>query len=84
MPVWSRAAVAVLAMVSMVGLAAAARAQQPTPLPNGPYMSKSSGPRIEVNPRRPLFRRCTSWYVIQDRPSGPVLFPQKHCWWVRG
>ena len=40
-------------------------------------------PRVEVNPRL-LYRRCTSWYVLQYRPSGAVLFPQKHCWWVRG
>jgi len=41
-------------------------------------------PRIEINPRRLLYRRCKDWYVIQYRPSGTVLFPQTHCWWVRG
>jgi hypothetical protein len=41
-------------------------------------------PRIEITPRRLLYRRCKDWYVIQDRPSGRVLFPQRHCWWVRG
>jgi hypothetical protein len=41
-------------------------------------------PRIEINPRRLLYRRCKDWYVIQYRPSGRVLFPQTHCWWVRG
>jgi len=41
-------------------------------------------PRIEVNPRPLLYRRCTSWYMLQYRPSGTVLFPEKHCWWVRG
>jgi hypothetical protein len=41
-------------------------------------------PRIEVNPRPLLYRRCESWYEIQHRPSGTVLFPAKHCWWVRG
>jgi hypothetical protein len=40
-------------------------------------------PRIEVNPR-PVYRRCASWYVVQYRPSGRVLFPEKHCWWQRG
>jgi hypothetical protein len=56
---------------------------------NGPAPSFShivgppGPPRIQVNPR-PLFRRCTSWYVVQYRPSGRVLFPEKHCWWVRG
>jgi hypothetical protein len=41
-------------------------------------------PRIEVNPRAPVYRRCTAWYVVQHRPSGTVLFPEKHCWWQRG
>jgi len=42
-------------------------------------------PRIEVNPSpRLLYRRCTSWYEIQYRPSGTVLYPVKQCWWVRG
>jgi hypothetical protein len=42
-------------------------------------------PRIEVNPGpRLLYRRCTSWYEIQYRPSGTVLYPAMHCWWVRG
>jgi hypothetical protein len=40
--------------------------------------------RIEIYPSRPLYRRCTDWYELQNRPSGPVLYPQKHCWWVRG
>ncbi len=41
-------------------------------------------PRIEVNPRRLLYRRCEVQYVLQYRPSGTVLVPAKHCWWVRG
>jgi hypothetical protein len=41
-------------------------------------------PRIEVNPQRLLYRRCVDWYELQHRPSGTVLFPQMHCWWVRG
>jgi hypothetical protein len=40
--------------------------------------------RIQVNPRPPLYRRCVGWYELQHRPSGTVLFPKKHCWWVRG
>jgi hypothetical protein len=41
-------------------------------------------PRIEINPRPLLYRRCVDWYEIQHRPSGTVLFPQMRCWWVRG
>jgi hypothetical protein len=55
-----------------------------TPTGSGPTaIPPSARPRIEINPR-PAFRRCTSWYVIQYRPSGTVLFPEKHCWWQRG
>jgi hypothetical protein len=50
---------------------------------SGPSSSPPGAPRIEVNPR-PIYRRCASRYVIQYRPSGPVLFPEKHCWWQRG
>jgi hypothetical protein len=41
-------------------------------------------PRIEIRPGRLLYRQCTDWYELQNRPSGTVLFPGKHCWWVRG
>jgi hypothetical protein len=40
--------------------------------------------RIEVHPGRLLYRQCTDWYELQHRPSGTVLYPGKHCWWVRG
>jgi hypothetical protein len=64
-----------LAALTVV-VALPASAQVPPP-PGGP-------PRIEVNPHAPVHRRCASWYVIQYRPSGTVLFPEKHCWWERG
>jgi hypothetical protein len=56
-----------------------------TPTGSGPtaILPPTTRPRIEINPR-PTFRRCASWYVIQYRPSGRVLFPEKHCWWQRG
>jgi hypothetical protein len=57
----------------------------PTPLPYGPYGTRPPGqrPLIEVNPRPLLYRRCIYWYELQYRPSGTVLFPAQHCWWVR-
>jgi len=55
-------------------------AQQQTGVPP----RRVAHPHIEINPRPLLYRRCTDWYVLQDRPSGTVLFPQQHCWWVRG
>jgi hypothetical protein len=81
----SLSAIAVLAAAAVVGAALPAAAQSPTPVQSGPSNAAPSGPpRVEVNPRPLLYRRCTSWYVVQHRPSGTVLFPEKHCWWVRG
>ena len=76
----SLAAIAGAAALAVVGAALPVAAQNPTPTGSSPR----AHPRIEVTPRPQLYRRCTSWYVVQYRPSGRVLFPQKHCWWVRG
>ena len=73
----SRIAVFGLAVVLVAGATSVAAAQ-PSPTRNG------GRPRIEVNPGRLLYRRCEVRYVLQYRPSGTVLFPAKHCWWVRG
>lgn len=40
--------------------------------------------RITIHPGRLLYRRCVDWYELQNRPSGPVLFPEMSCRWVRG
>ncbi len=74
-----------LAAVSFA--AAMSRAVAQTPAPAGARSSAPSGAhrrRIEVNPRPLLYRRCVDWHVLQYRPSGTVLFPEQHCWWVRG
>ncbi len=71
---------AIAGVALLLSAASPALAQQPAPAGTRP----SAAPRIEVNPQRLLYRRCASWYVVQDRPSGRVLFPEKHCWWVRG
>ena len=65
---------------ALLAVAPALLAMAQTP----PASRPGSHPRIEINPRPPLYRRCASWYEIQYRPSGTVLFPAKHCWWVRG
>jgi hypothetical protein len=78
-----------IALVSLAALllaeASPAVAQTATPMEQGSPSGvlPTARPRIGVNPR-PVYRRCTSWYVIQYRPSGTVLFPEKHCWWQRG
>jgi hypothetical protein len=81
----SRNAIAGLSVLSVVGMASPALAQMPTPAGQAPSVTPPGAqPRIEVSPRPLLYRRCAGWYVLQYRPSGTVLFPQKHCWWVRG
>jgi len=75
--------VAAVAAPAVAGTAGPAIAQTPPPAQRT-QASNAPVPRIEINPRRLLYRRCKDWYVIQYRPSGTVLFPQTHCWWVRG
>jgi hypothetical protein len=66
-------------------MANSAFAQNPRPV-GVPAPSQVQPPRIEIHPEsRPLlYRRCTDWYELQNRPSGTVLYPGKRCWWVRG
>ena len=41
--------------------------------------------RFRVYPgRRLLYRDCTFRLAQQWRPSGTVIVPVQHCWWVRG
>jgi len=41
--------------------------------------------RFRVYPgRRLLYRDCTFRLAPQWRPSGTVIVPMQHCWWVRG
>jgi hypothetical protein len=81
-----------IAIVSLAVLLAFGPAREAATQPvqvaqsGGPVLvpARPARPRIEINPRPLLHRRCASWYVVQDRPSGRVLFPEKHCWWERG
>lgn len=41
-------------------------------------------PRIRVTPGRLLYRECNFKLVQEWRPSGTVIVPRQHCWWVRG
>jgi hypothetical protein len=78
--------IAILSLaLSIVAAAGSAAVAQQSPIGQAPSEALSPGrPRIEVNPGRLLYRRCEVRYVVQYRPSGRVLFPAKHCWWVRG
>jgi len=52
--------------------------------PPPPRLVRRPRTRIEIGPPPLLYRRCAAWYELQHRPSGTVLFPAQHCWWVRG
>jgi hypothetical protein len=41
-------------------------------------------PRIRIQPGRLLYRDCKFWLAQEHRPSGTVIVPRQHCWWVRG
>jgi hypothetical protein len=76
-----------LAAPAMLGTAQHATAQtQTSPIaqPSQASPPRYARPRIEINPRPLLYRRCADWYELQYRPSGTVLYPQMRCWWVRG
>jgi hypothetical protein len=80
-------ALTLVACTALPLLGASPMRAQPAP----PAEQRLSGPprryaprRIEIYPGRLLYRRCVDWYELQNRPSGTVLFPQMHCWWVRG
>ncbi|HZC56867.1 MAG TPA: hypothetical protein VE396_12630 [Xanthobacteraceae bacterium] len=79
----------ILAVLPLFDLAPHAAAQTVSSPLAGPELSSPPPPRyvghrIEIHPRPLLYRRCVDWYELQHRPSGTVLFPQMHCWWVRG
>jgi hypothetical protein len=77
-----------VAALALLGAASQTRAQQTTPTAapgqSAPLVPQRVRRRIEINPRPLLYRRCVDWYELQYRPSGTVLYPQMHCWWVRG
>jgi hypothetical protein len=85
MPLKSLITITVLAalpLLASVPHAAAQTVSSPLTEPSAP--TSLPGRRITIYPARPLYRRCADWYELQYRPSGTVLYPQIHCWWVRG
>jgi hypothetical protein len=85
----------VKSLVLIAGIAALTGAALPWPSlaqnePREVYPSRvrHPRPRIEITPRLypypRLYRRCVERLELQYRPSGPVLYPQTYCWWVRG
>jgi hypothetical protein len=71
--------IAIMALAALPLLLTAPQAVAQNTAPQRPARQ-----RIEINPRPLLYRRCTDWYELQNRPSGTVLYPQMRCWWVRG
>ena len=83
--------IAMMALAALLVLAAAPNALAQTDTSPFAQPGESTAPppryvrrRIEIYPRPLQYRRCVDWYELQDRPSGTVLYPQMHCWWVRG
>jgi hypothetical protein len=72
------------ALLAATAPAAAQNETSPVAQPGFASPPQSASRRITVNPRPLLYRRCVDWYELQYRPSGTVLYPQMHCWWVRG
>jgi len=73
-----------LIRIAIMVVLAASAGQTPSSAqrsPAGPP-ARYARPRIVVTPRPLHYRRqCTSWLDLQNRPSGPVLYPQYSCWW---
>ncbi len=59
-----------------------------TAAPSSAVSSQQSRPRprLRVSPggQRLLYRDCSFRLAQQWRPSGTVIVPVQHCWWVRG
>ena len=77
---------AALTALLLIGAARPNALAQTNHRPGGAYLRlvRQARPRIVVTPGRLLYRRCVDWLELQHRPSGTVLFPEFHCWWVRG
>ena len=96
----NRAAVAVTAMLAVVGLglwppaqAVAQTVENATPAQaGGSATPRRAHPaaRIRVHPLAQSYpgpdavRQCTAWLAPEYRPSGTVIVPKMHCWWERG
>lgn len=64
----------------LLGIAAPASAERTT---TAQYAAQSR-PRIVIRPHYPgpnAKRYCNFWLARENRPSGPVITPQQHCWW---
>jgi hypothetical protein len=59
-------------------------AQTAQPAPRHRPIVRRARPYIVITPGQLLYRRCVEHLQLQYRPSGPVLYPLTHCWWVRG
>ncbi len=78
----------IVTMLALAQLPLAANAQSRRPgVASARDASAQAEPRarLRVYPgRRLLYRDCAFNLVQQWRPSGPVIVPWQHCWWVRG
>jgi hypothetical protein len=75
----------VLAFGSFSGAASPVAAQAASASSELSAQERRPPTRFRVYPgRRLLYRDCTFRLAQQWRPSGTVIVPVQHCWWVRG
>jgi hypothetical protein len=83
----TKSSIAMLILAALPFVVAAPTAAQNETLPIAQSGTASPRPvrgRITIHPGRLLYRRCVDWYELKHRLSGPVLFSEMRCWWVRG
>jgi hypothetical protein len=74
----------VLGILAPAGAESAPRAAPGTPEYSAQRRDETRRPRIRIQPGRLLYRDCKFWLAQEYRPSGTVIVPRQHCWWVRG
>jgi hypothetical protein len=84
-------AAALLAVLALSGQPAPAESLRKPPARSAALPSELSSQhvrprtRLRVYPgRRLLYRDCNFHLAQEWRPSGTVIVPRLHCWWVRG
>jgi hypothetical protein len=78
------AAIVAVAALSAAAMPDVASAAQKRGVTDPSAQSRRPPARLRVTPGRLLYRDCSFHLAQQWRPSGTVVVPVQHCWWVRG
>ena len=73
-----------LALLALAPQPAAAESGTTTVRAPGYVQQTRPGTRLRIYPGRLLYRDCEFHLAQEWRPSGTVIVPRQHCWWVRG